>query len=253
MKYSGVGTQKAEDELKLFFPEARILRMDADSTMTKDNYEKNLTAFGNGEYDIMIGTQMVAKGLDFPEVTVVGVIGADKASCSDDFRSYERSFSLLTQVVGRSGRGEEAGTAIIQTDDPDSSLISLAASQDYDSFYNDEILTRKFRVYPPYCDIAAVCFSGINMDLTEKSAHEFLESLKNDKSVMDGTIKMIVLGPTPAAIPRVNNSYRYKIIIKYKNSHLFREMLNRLLVEFGKNGKSKYVSAFIDVNPDSII
>ena len=170
MKYSGLGTQKAEAELQSLFPNARILRMDADSTSTRSDYEKNLKAFADFKYDIMLGTQMVAKGLDFPKVTVVGVLNADVAMHSSDFRSYERTFSLLTQVVGRSGRGDEKGTAVIQTNEPDSTVLSLAARQDYDSFYNSEILTRKLMIYPPYCDIATVCFAGQERKYTEDAA-----------------------------------------------------------------------------------
>lgn len=253
MKYSGVGTQRAEDELKELFPDARILRMDADSTLTKGNYNKYLTEFSEYKYDIMIGTQMVAKGLNFPKVTVVGVIGADKAGVSDDYKSYERAFSLLTQVVGRSGRGDEPGVAVIQTEQPDGRLIELASQQDYDAFYNEEILTRKFRVYPPYCDIAAICFSGVNKELTEKGAKDFLEQLKNIEKVKSGEIKLIALGPTAAAIPRVNNSYRYKIIIKYKNTSVFRSIMADMLRSFAKEKLAKHVTAYIDVNPDSIM
>lgn len=132
------------------FPSARVLRMDADATMTKSSYETKLTAFANGEYDILIGTQMVAKGLDFPNVTLVGVINADQMLYSDDYRSYERAFSLLTQVVGRSGRGDSKGVAVIQTSTPENYVIGLSAKQDYDTFYKGEIGVRKALLYPPF-------------------------------------------------------------------------------------------------------
>ena len=135
IKYTGIGTQKAEEELKELFPEAKILRMDADSIMTRTDYETYLKKFSDGEYDIMLGTQMVAKGLDFPKVTVVGVLNADTSLHSSDYRSFERTFSLLAQVVGRSGRGDDEGTAVIQTNNPDSPIISLAANQDYKGFF----------------------------------------------------------------------------------------------------------------------
>lgn len=254
IKYTGIGTQKAEEELKELFPEAKILRMDADSIMTRTDYETYLKKFSDGEYDIMLGTQMVAKGLDFPKVTVVGVLNADTSLHSSDYRSFERTFSLLAQVVGRSGRGDDEGTAVIQTNNPDSPIISLAANQDYDAFYKSEILTRKLMVYPPYCDIATVSFQGVDRNWTEKAAGEFLSIIKNKASGQyKDLVKIIVLGPTVAAVPKVNNKYRYKLIIKYKNSEHFRKMINEVFDAYLLTDYFKKVSAFIDVNPDSII
>ena len=253
MKYSGLGTQKAEAELQSLFPNARILRMDADSTSTRSDYEKNLKAFADFKYDIMLGTQMVAKGLDFPKVTVVGVLNADVAMHSSEFRSYERTFSLLTQVVGRSGRGDDKGTAVIQTNEPDSTVLSLAARQDYDSFYNSEILTRKLMINPPYCDIATVCFAGQERKYTEDAAKAFFEALKSEVSGEYKDVKLITLGPTAAAVPKVNNSYRYKLIIKYKNTKRFKEMMSTVIAEYGKSAYSKKVTASVNINPDSII
>lgn len=253
MKYSGLGTQKAEDELQSLFPNARILRMDADSISTRSDYEKNLKAFADLKYDIMLGTQMVAKGLDFPKVTVVGVLNADVALHSSDFRSYERTFSLLTQVVGRSGRGDDKGTAVIQTNEPDNVVLSLAVRQDYDSFYNSEILTRKLMIYPPYCDIAAVGFAGQERKYTEDAAKCYFEALKAAASGEYKDVKLITLGPTAAAVPKVNNSYRYKLIIKYKNTKRFKEMMSTVIAEYGKSAYSKKVTVSVNVNPDSII
>lgn len=253
MKYSGLGTQKAEAELESLFPEAKILRMDADSTMTRNDYEKNLKAFADGEYDIMLGTQMVAKGLDFPKVTVVGVLNADIAMHSSDFRSYERSFSLLTQVVGRSGRGTDKGTAVIQTVEPDSKVIELAADQDYDSFYDSEIMTRRLMIYPPYCDIATVSFLGTERKYTEDAAKNYFELLRQHVSSEYTDVKLIILGPTAAAVPKINNNYRYKLIIKYKNSKSFRELMNKVTADFSATAYSRKVSAILNVNPDSII
>jgi primosomal protein N' (replication factor Y) len=253
MKYSGIGTQRAETELQALFRDARILRMDADSTMTRSDYEKHLKDFADGKYDILLGTQMVAKGLDFPKVTVVGVLNADSSMHNTDFRSYERTFSLLTQVVGRSGRGDDCGSAVIQTNEPDSKLISLAAKQDYVSFYESEIMTRKLMIYPPYCDIAAVCFSGMERTYTEDAAKMFLKILSETVTGNFKNIKIITLGPTAAAIPKVNNMYKYKLIIKYKNSVGFRQMLNSVFDKYMQTAFCKKISAFIDVNPDSII
>lgn len=253
MKYSGLGTQKAEAELQSLFPNARILRMDADSTSTRSDYENNLKAFAELKYDIMLGTQMVAKGLDFPKVTVVGVLNADVALHSSDFRSYERTFSLLTQVVGRSGRGDDKGTAVIQTNEPDSVVLSLASRQDYESFYNSEIMTRRLMIYPPYCDIATVSFSGQERKYTEDAAKCYFELLKSAVSGEFSDVKLITLGPTAAAVPKVNNSYRYKLIIKYKNTKRFKEMMSTVIAEYGKTAFSKKVTASVNVNPDSII
>jgi primosomal protein N' (replication factor Y) len=253
MKYTGLGTQKAEAELEALFPNAKILRMDADSTMTRNDYEKNLKAFAEGEYDIMLGTQMVAKGLDFPKVTVVGVLNADIAMHSSDFRSYERTFSLLTQVVGRSGRGTDKGTAVIQTAEPDSKIISLAADQDYETFYSSEIMTRKLMIYPPYCDIATVSFMGTERKYTEDAAKNYFDLLKSTVSNGYTDVKLIILGPTAAAVPKINNNYRYKLIIKYKNSQRFRELMNKVTVDYNSTAYSKKVTASLNVNPDSII
>lgn len=253
MKYSGIGTQKAQEELAELFPEAKILRMDADSTSSRIDYERNLGDFAAGKYDILLGTQMVAKGLDFPKVTVVGVLNADMSMQSPDFRSYERTFSLLTQVVGRSGRGDKKGVAVIQTNDPDSNIIELAARQDYEAFYKTEIMTRKLMVYPPYCNIATVVFSGENRGLTEDAANYLLSCLKREVGENYSAVKLRVLGPTAATVMKVNNCYRYKLIIKYKNSKDFRSMMKTVLADFNKSQYAKHISAFIDVNPDSII
>ena len=247
IKFSGVGTQRAEEELETLFPNARILRLDADSTMAKDSYANYLKDFGEGKYDILLGTQMVAKGLDFPNVTLVGVLGADNAMFSEDFRSFERTFSLLTQVVGRAGRGETAGKAIIQTADPNSDLIAKAQNQDYDSFYEDEILSRKLRIFPPYCDICVVSVRSVNRENAEKSINLIFEEFKKELTKND-SVKVIILGPGPASIPRVNNRYRYRMIIKCKNNKEFRKILqNAVAVKLlGDSGVS------IDFNPESI-
>ena len=160
LKSSGVGTQRVEDELERLFPQARLLRMDADTTSSRYSYEENFKAFEKGEYDIMLGTQMIAKGLNFPNVTMVGVISLDKALFTGDFRSYERTFSLLTQVAGRSGRGDKPGVAYIQTFVPDHYVLNLAAEQNYDEFYKEEIALRKSLTYPPFCDICVIGFSA---------------------------------------------------------------------------------------------
>ncbi len=251
IKYSGVGTQRAEQELNELFPEARVLRMDADSTLARNSYDEKLSAFARGEYDIMLGTQMVAKGLNFPNVTLVGVLGADGSLYSEDYRSYEKTFSLLTQVIGRSGRGDDEGIAVVQTVSPDNDIISLAAEQDYDKFYEQEILTRKVMIYPPYCSICLVGFVGESAEQTRKGAKRFLQALGNANSDRFPEVKMIVLGPSPAVVPKANGKYRYRLLIKTHNSRDFRAMLSQVLRDFCKDSANKDVTVFADINPEN--
>ncbi|MBQ0110932.1 MAG: primosomal protein N', partial [Oscillospiraceae bacterium] len=192
IKYSGYGTQKAVEELNAVFPSAKILRLDADSTIKKDSFSINLNAFANHKYDIMVGTQMVAKGLDFPDVTLVGVLCADNALYFDDYRAFERSFSLITQVVGRSGRGDNEGRAVIQTNDPDNFVIEMARRQDYDSFNDTEIKTRKLMIYPPYCDLVMLAFTADSKSAASTAADKMMAILK-EQSLQSPDVKMIVL------------------------------------------------------------
>ncbi len=247
--FSGSGTQKLEEELKLLFPSARILRLDADSTGARDSYSNYLNAFANGDYDIMLGTQMVAKGLDFPRVTVVGVIGADRALYSDDYRGFERTFSLLTQVVGRAGRAENSGIAVIQTNDTENNIISLAQSQDYDAFFKEEIANRKLMIFPPYCDICMVYVQSFDANIANDTINEVFANIKQAVASEYKDIKLIILGPAPATVPKVNNKYRYRIIIKTKNSSRFREMI-RTATDV-KLKKDTYIG--VDINPENII
>ena len=249
LKFSGAGTQKAEQELVDMFPSARVLRMDADATMTKSSYETKLTAFANGEYDILIGTQMVAKGLDFPNVTLVGVINADQMLYSDDYRSYERAFSLLTQVVGRSGRGDSKGVAVIQTSTPENYVIGLSAKQDYDTFYKGEIGVRKALLYPPFSDICLIGYQGIIEGATIKCANAFQNALINKIKNNYSSMPLRVLGPSQAYVYKVNNKYRYKTIIKCRNSKDFRSVIKETLLEFSKNKEFKNIGITVDINP----
>lgn len=249
VRFLGVGTQKLEEELQALFPSARILRMDADSTMTRDAYSKQFSAFSHGDYDIMIGTQMVAKGLDFPNVTLVGVVGADQASFSEDFRSFERSFSLLTQVVGRAGRGGENGRAIIQSLDPDNNTITLACRQDYEAFYDEEIKQRKVFTFPPYCDICVVWTQSCDRGLAEETIREIFERLRSGIAEEYSDVHLIILGPTTASMPKVNNRYRYRMTVKCKNNRRFRELLRRAIdVKLKRDA-----SVTVDINPETII
>ena len=249
LKFSGMGTQKVEEELKILFPESSILRLDADSTASRNSFSDYLTDFANGKYDIMLGTQMVAKGLDFPNVTVVGVIGAEKSMNGEDYRSVERTFSLLTQVVGRAGRGENAGKAIIQTLQPDNNIITLAQNQDYDKFYNDEILIRKGLAYPPYTDIVSIGVGGLSKDKASNTIYKIFSNIKDLVSGEYKDIKLIILGPSAATVPKVNNKYRFKMLIKCKNGKRLRELL-RKAIDF-KNDND--VSIIIDINPEVLI
>lgn len=249
LKFSGAGTQKAEQELVDMFPSAKVLRMDADATMTKSSYETKLTAFANGEYDILIGTQMVAKGLDFPNVTLVGVINADQMLYSDDYRSYERAFSLLTQVVGRSGRGDSKGVAVIQTSTPENYVIGLSAKQDYDTFYKGEIGVRKALLYPPFSDICLIGYQGIIEGATIKCANAFQNALINKIKNNYSSMPLRVLGPSQAYVYKVNNKYRYKTIIKCRNSKDFRNVIKETLLEFSKNKEFKNIGITVDINP----
>lgn len=253
LRYAGLGTQKVIEEVEKLFPDARILRMDADTTMTRFSHEEKLGSFGSHEYDIMIGTQMVAKGLDFEKVTLVGVLMADLDLYSDDFRSMERGFSLLTQVVGRSGRGKNAGRAIIQTLKPDNPVIPLAAQQDYDKFFESEIIMRKTMLYPPFADICLVGFVGLSEAQVKGSAFRFFRMLKDKATDEYSDVPLRVLGPTSASIGKVNKKFRYKIILKCRNNARFRSMMSEMLREFGADRENDGVTVWADINPDSVM
>lgn len=248
LRFGGTGTQKAESDIANLFPNARILRMDTDATTSKSSYEKMITAFSSGEYDILIGTQMVAKGLNFPNVTLVGVLNTDQMLYADDYRSYERTFSLLTQVVGRSGRGKHKGMAVIQSFTPDNLIISLAANQDYGAFYNTEIKVREAMLYPPFADICLVGFVGENQNETLNTAKAFLQDFINLAKNEYPKMPLRILGPSPALVVKVSNKFRYKLIIKCKNNSEFRVLLSTLLIKYGSSAKHGKVTAYVDMN-----
>lgn len=248
LKASGMGTQRLEDELAEFFPNARILRMDADTTYSRYAYDKRFTAFGNGEYDIMVGTQMIAKGLDFPNVTLAGVLNADKALFSGDFRSYERTFSLITQVVGRSGRAKAGGRAIIQTYVPDHYVINLAAQQNYTAFYSQEIAMRRALIYPPFCDICVIGFSGTDEKEVSAAAELFAAKIAEGVEKMTEKMPIRVLGPSKCTFEKINGKFRYRIIIKCRNNSAFRSFICGIRTETA--GQMRKISVFIDMNGD---
>ncbi len=249
LKFLGLGTQKAQEELSALFPNARILRLDADNTMSRDSYSTYLNDFKTRKYDILLGTQMVAKGLDFPNVILVGVIGADAGLYNEDFRSFERTFSLLTQVVGRAGRGENNGKAIIQTTNPENNIIELAKNQDYDSFYNTEILTRRLMTYPPYCDIAIVTVQSVYREKAQDAINDIFNKIREMINNEYTGVKLIILGPAPTNIAKVNNRYRFRMIIKHKNNKEFRDLLKKAIdiKQFAD------VSVSVDINPETIV
>lgn len=251
LNFKGSGTQNLEEQIAQIVPNARVLRMDADTTVSRYSYEDKFKRFANNEYDILIGTQMVAKGLDFPNVTLVGVLCIDQMLYNDDYKALERAFDLATQVVGRSGRGDSPGKAFIQTDFTENEIIEYAKAQDYESFYNVELPVRKQMVYPPFCDICVVGFSGESESLTFKSANNFLNNLKTLHSEKYSDQNIIVLGPAIPKIAKMGGKYRVRIIIKCKNTKRTREMISTLLKDFLKSNKE--ISIFADMNPEDII
>ena len=253
VRYSGFGTQKIEDELSRLLPEARVLRMDTDTTMSRFAHEDKLRLFAEKQYDILLGTQMVAKGLDFENVTLVGVISVDSLLFNDDYRALERTFSLLTQVVGRSGRGQYSGKAIIQTTAPENDVLSMAARQDYEEFYRTEIGIRRLLIYPPYCDLCVLAFIGAEELFVRGAAKAFLEKLTALSEGEYRSEKLIVLGPAPAKVLRVSDKYRYRLIVKCKNSARLRVMIAELLRTCGKDKRFAEVTVTADINPESIL
>lgn len=245
---SGTGTQRIEDEIRQYFPKARILRMDADTTMSKNAFTNRFEEFGRGEYDIMVGTQMIAKGLDFENVTLVGVLSIDKSLYSGDYLGYERTFSLITQVVGRSGRGSKTGRAYLQTFSPDHYVLRLAARQDYDEFYNQEIEIRKALLFPPFCDICLIGFSSLLEQPCSQAARRFLEIFRERMGKEDKKLPIRVLGPTKMGTGRLGGRFRNKLIIKCRFNRQFRAVLNDVLLEAYNDKAFLNVNFFVDIN-----
>lgn len=249
--FFGYGTQRLEDELAQNFPDAKLLRMDADTTAVKNSHSDIYLAFRNGEADILYGTQMVAKGLDFPNVTLVGIVLADNSLYMSDFRANERTFSLLTQVVGRAGRAELEGRAVIQTYSPDHEVLTLASMQDYESFYNGDIAIRKVVTFPPFCDIALFSFYGDVEHDVELLSERFTEEFVKAHALSCPKSPIIKFGPFKESIYRVNNRYRRRMIVKYKNSKEIRALFSKMLELFSKaTGRNAMVD--IDINPSII-
>jgi len=252
LQYRGFGTQKAEEELAKLFPEARILRMDQDTTAAKDAHEKLLAKFARHEYDIMVGTQMVAKGLDFEDVTLVGVLGIDSLLFAQGFRAYETVFSLVTQVVGRSGRAKDPGFAIIQTTDPDNPVLNLAAAQDYDAFFEQEIAYRKLGLYPPFCGLCVVGFAGPKESEVARASARFA-ALLGRQAAKQPDLPLRVLGPTPGSIEKINDSYRYKLTVKCRNDRRFRDLIRETLTLYEREKLPGKATVVVDLHSDGDI
>ena len=250
LRQMGFGTQKLEEELQALLPDARILRMDADTTMTRTAYETGFRAFANHEYDILCGTQMIGKGLDFPNVTLVGVVSVDKALFSGDYRSYERTFSLVTQVVGRGGRGSSPGRAILQTYMPDHYVLNLAAAQDYDRFYAEEIAMRRALMFPPVCDLCVIGFAGLWEEKVRIASERFVEILRDTVNRTQLKLPLRVLGPVEAGYGRLNGKFRRRLLLKCKNTAEMRGFIRSLLEQAYADRAFSDISVFADMNGD---
>jgi len=251
IRHFGIGTQRVEDETHKLFPEASIERMDVDTTKKRGAYKRILEAFRDREIDILIGTQMIAKGLDFPNVTLVGVISADTALNLPDFRAGERTFDLLTQVAGRSGRGQAGGEVIIQTYNPEHYSILAAQDHDYRSFYRQEIVNREMLSYPPFSHFARILLRGTSESSTMKSADELTSMLNAFQEAHFPDLE--VMGPAPAAIARIKNHYRWQILLKAVDPTHIRELVKMAFTRLPSQITKGDVALIVDMDPMSIL
>ena len=249
LKQLGTGTQKAQQELEYVFPGVEVDRMDADTVNAVNTHEKILDHFKNEKVPILIGTQMVAKGLNLPDVTLVGVLDADLSLYGDSFRAAETTFNMLTQVVGRAGRGDAPGRAVIQTMTPEHQVIGLAAKQDYEGFYNLEIELRRIQQMPPFGDLLTITFTGQEETAVLRGAAKFRDSLiaclrepdyKNDNCA--------VLGPAPCPVPKINYNFRYRLTLRCRLNRQLGFLITHLLRQFSQDKLNRGVSAFVDIN-----
>lgn len=247
----GFGTQRVEEELQNLLPKSTILRMDTDTTSTKFAYDEMLQTFREHRADVLLGTQMVTKGHDFPHVTLVGVLLADASLYLDDYRASERTFAMLTQVIGRAGRGELPGRAVIQTNNPDSEIIRLACAQDYESFYEREIRLRQLLVFPPFCDIALLTLSGFSESEVLRASVLLSETVETMTKGEYADVALVTFGPFEAPVYRVDNRYRMRMVIKCKLTKRTLAMFSEILCQFGQSGGKKF-SLSIDFNPSSL-
>lgn len=235
----GLGTEKLEEEIKRLFPSSKVIRMDVDTTSTKGSHKRIFESFKNHEYDILVGTQMIAKGLDFANVTLVGVVNGDASLNIPDFRSSERTFSLLNQVAGRAGRGDKKGYVIIQGFNLNHYSITKASTHDYIGFYEDEMKVRKILKYPPYYNLSMITISGIDLNMVINESNKIAEYLR--KNIIDA----IILGPSSSIMPKINNNYYYQITIKYKKSDKLIKSLEMINERYSTNKK---IRIDIDLN-----
>ena len=252
LAYSGFGTQRVEEDLSRLLPAARILRMDQDSTTKKNAHETMLAQFARHDYDILLGTQMVAKGLDFEKVSLVGVLGIDSLLFGQGFRAYESVFSLVTQVIGRGGRADIPGRALIQTTVPDHPVLQLAAAQDYEAFYREEITFRKFGLYPPFCAFCVVGFVGDKEPEVLTAAVRFGQLL-GEIAAQNPQMPLRILGPAPMNIVMLNSKYRYKLTLKCRNDAQFRAVMRQTLDAYNKEKLPARASVILDFNSDGDI
>ena len=233
----------------MLFPELEIARMDADTVSAVNTHEKILEHFKNDKVPVLIGTQMVAKGLNMPDVTLVGVLDGDLSLYSGSYRAAETTFNMLTQVVGRAGRGEEAGVAMIQTLVPEHNVLNLAAKQDYEGFYELEIGLRKMQQYPPFGDLVTVTFTGQDEGQVLRGGAKFRDSLTECmKAPQYKEEYCTALGPAPCPVPKINYNYRYRLTLRCRMTKQLRQLLAHLLRQFAQDGQNRGVSAFVDVN-----
>ena len=247
----GFGTQRVEEELQRLLPQAKILRMDTDTTSTKFAYDTMLNDFRSHRADLLLGTQMVTKGHDFPDVTLVGVLLADASLYLDDYRASERTFSMLTQVIGRAGRGEKPGLAVIQTNNPDSEVIRLACAQDYESFYEREIRLRKLLTFPPFCDIALLTMVGSVESELLRASNYLATAIKHLSQTKYEDVALVTFGPFEAPVYRVDNKYRMRMVVKCKLGRRSLAMFAELLCEFSVKVGNR-VTLGIDFNPSNL-
>ena len=251
MRHTGFGTQRVQQELEYLLPDARVMRLDADTTSAKFSMDKLLGEFRDGKADVMIGTQMVTKGHNFPDVTLVGVLLADASLYVDDYRASERTFAMLTQVIGRAGRGDVQGRAIIQTNNPDNDVITLACAQDYHTFFEREIKLRRLLTFPPYCDIVLLTLTCADEKELLKYAVRLREELDRLGSADFCDVPMLIFGPFEAPVYRVEEKYRMRLIVKCRLNKRSRELFSKILTRFGKDGAKAPVLG-IDFNPSSL-
>ena len=244
IRFFGTGTQKVEEELAKILPEARVIRMDVDTTSKKGSHERLLQAFGEGKADILLGTQMIAKGLDFPYITLVGVLSADTMLHLPDFRSSEKTFQLLTQVSGRAGRHQLPGEVVIQTYTPEHYSIELASWQNYDVFFQQEMFIRRQNHYPPYFYIVLITVSHEDIMKTIATTEKISQYLRANVSR-----NTIILGPVASPLSRINNRYRYQCLIKYKREPQLHDYLRTILEHYQQEMTQHHLQVSIDLNP----